>query len=46
MKFSFVIFSYLLLLNGVLFSLDKSKIEFDANIRERFELWNGMNAKN
>ena len=46
MKFSFVIFFNLLVLNGVLFSLDKSKIEFDANIRERFELWDGMNAKN
>lgn len=22
------------------------KIEFDASIRERFESWNGMNAKN
>ena len=25
---------------------DSSKIEFDASIRERFELWDGMNAKN
>jgi len=25
---------------------DSSKIEFDASIRERFELWDGMNKKN
>ena len=25
---------------------DSSKIEFDASIRERFELWDGMNSKN
>ena len=25
---------------------DNSKIKYDLSVRDRFELWNGMNAKN
>ena len=46
-KIIYILF-LLAIINSVKLSaqIDSSKIEFNVRIRERFELWNGMNAKN
>lgn len=50
MKINFVLlalFLYILFCKGTIFAQENpSKIKFDASIRERFELWDGMNEKN
>jgi len=48
MKINFTLsFLCMLFCAGSLFAQkDSIKVEFDASIRERFELWDGMNAKN
>jgi len=48
MKYKGVLFSFmvLILITGTSGQEKSKKIEFDFSIRERFELWDGMNAKN
>ena len=46
MNKAFAIITLLICFTTVNGQSDKSKVKFDLSVRYRFELWNGMNAKN
>lgn len=45
-RISFVLILAIIANTGLFGQKDSSTIFFNASLRERFELWNGMNAKN